>query len=837
MGNSLERLRELKAKYRQDILSKQGVNAFAIGFKYIAGKRTTEVCLQVFVKEKLPLAKLAPEAIVPPFIEEVKTDVIEAEIPQAYSRTDKHRPAPGGVSIGHWGIGSLSFGSAGTLGFVWGNSKLIFSNNHVLANKNNAFAGEEILQPGTIDEGWLCGDRIARLYDFEPIYFYPAIDGAPSNVNIIDAAVALPVDPADVSTEILEIGTPVGFTIFELGQTVKKSGRTTGLTQGEVTSISWEGWVSYGEVGYAYFEEQYRVDGTDVCAGGDSGSAVIRIIDGNVYIGGLLFAGGGSGDDRYLIASPIQPIMERFPTDVLPFDIEYGSITKDTVYDTHLNEQNPDTNYSEEHLKVKSLVNGNTHTLIGYGSIGNIIPEKSTLLSALLRVYYYSKSGAVEGRIIQGCGLWNNLDWLVWEATWNDYKAGSAWSKPGGQWQGGYPVEPITEIAIPSTPSQWMEWEMSKVAGTFLRANRYIGYRPISFLIKWKTEDDPTGYQVSFANWEFGWAAELILSYEIATLPPIPIVTTQPPSSVEQTSAIGNGTIVDTGVGVCDQQGVEWGLSSGNYYASSIASDTFGVGSFTRLMQGLSAETTYYYRAKAHNSAGWGYGNEVTFTTLTADADKLAYDAGNGIEGILDRTITRADTGEGAESYKRTIIAEIATLVANYSRDDIGSGLDALLDRYAGFIYVLGADSGEGTEQYKRSKLGEVSRLLATIAKDDAGLGSGASTGYGRISGDAGIGTEVLLNRLLALHEEGVATDEIAQLIIVVTAIISSDSGIGRDVLRRIKRRRHIKPFTNLREIGAAGDLRDIVPATKRELPTEATKRDRPSPGKLRKIK
>jgi hypothetical protein len=32
-------------------------------------------------------------------------------------------------------------------------------------------------------------------------------------------------------------------------------------------------------------------------------------------------------------------------------------------------------------------------------------------------------------------------------------------------------------------------------------------------------------------------------------------------------------------------------------------------------MAGLKPGTKYYYRACAHNLAGWGYGDEVTFTT------------------------------------------------------------------------------------------------------------------------------------------------------------------------------------------------------------------------------
>jgi hypothetical protein len=44
-------------------------------------------------------------------------------------------------------------------------------------------------------------------------------------------------------------------------------------------------------------------------------------------------------------------------------------------------------------------------------------------------------------------------------------------------------------------------------------------------------------------------------------------------------------------------------------------SGKFGTGHFSIQMAGLKPGTKYYYRACAHNLAGWGYGDEVTFTT------------------------------------------------------------------------------------------------------------------------------------------------------------------------------------------------------------------------------
>ncbi|MDY7019349.1 MAG: fibronectin type III domain-containing protein [Chloroflexota bacterium] len=44
-------------------------------------------------------------------------------------------------------------------------------------------------------------------------------------------------------------------------------------------------------------------------------------------------------------------------------------------------------------------------------------------------------------------------------------------------------------------------------------------------------------------------------------------------------------------------------------------SGKFITGPFSMKLNGLKPRTIYYYRACAHNPAGWGYGDEVSFTT------------------------------------------------------------------------------------------------------------------------------------------------------------------------------------------------------------------------------
>ncbi len=212
------------------------------------------------------------------------------------------RPAPGGVSVGHVKI------TAGTIGCLCvgrsapRNARLmVLSNNHVLANSNNAAFGDSIIQPGRYDGGTHPADQIAILERFVPIQFGGAR-------NYVDAATGWCwpdrvrrelIYPSGGSYQLFRIGSNPVYP--QLGWTVGKTGRTTQLTQGRIVSINWSGYVNYG-VGTAFFVGQMVVQAAsgNFSAGGDSGSSIWKW-EAGLPPTGLLFAGGGG----YTIASPM----------------------------------------------------------------------------------------------------------------------------------------------------------------------------------------------------------------------------------------------------------------------------------------------------------------------------------------------------------------------------------------------------------------------------------------------------------------------------------------------------------------------------------------------------
>lgn len=104
--------------------------------------------------------------------------------------------------------------------------------------------------------------------------------------NLVDAAIARVQREEDVSEEILEVGRIQGLARGELGMRIKKSGRTTGFTQGEIVQVDVTANVQYGAGRVARFTDQLMAG--PMSQGGDSGSAVL---DADDRLVGLLFAG------------------------------------------------------------------------------------------------------------------------------------------------------------------------------------------------------------------------------------------------------------------------------------------------------------------------------------------------------------------------------------------------------------------------------------------------------------------------------------------------------------------------------------------------------------------
>lgn len=329
-----DRIRAVKRRVERALLWKANVVGVAVGKKITGGRVTEEPAIVVLVSRKLPEAQLPSGELIPRSLDGVSTDVVETGEIKALGllqtlerpRTDRWRPAPGGVSVGHKSI------SAGTLGCLVkrGSQVFILSNNHVLADTNRGLRGDAILQPGPYDGGTQ-GDIIAKLDSYSPLLLEggeplslprtsktlgPVLKAVGVVVavrtrrvaNQVDCALAKPVERSDVTAEILDIGKPTGFTQATLGTPLRKSGRTTGYREGTVTHIDATVKVSYGDRGEGLFTDQILAG--PMSEGGDSGAAVL---DRSNRVVGLLFA----GSESTTVINPIDEVLKALKVDLV----------------------------------------------------------------------------------------------------------------------------------------------------------------------------------------------------------------------------------------------------------------------------------------------------------------------------------------------------------------------------------------------------------------------------------------------------------------------------------------------------------------------------------------
>ncbi len=208
------------------------------------------------------------------------------------SRTGKVRPIVGGVSLG---VPEKAYGGkmAGTLGLVvYGpnNDLYILSNAHVIAMNSKARflpLGTAVLQPGTYDGG-TAEDKVGELYKYIKITFGPKgknyADAAIAKITISDYLVGEVLDSDDQSTYTIS-----GVTEVSVGDRVRKSGRTTGVTVSTVFDVNATVKVWYTNSKWAIFYDQILVYQPFI-ESGDSGSPVDK--DGAFV--GLVFAGSST---------------------------------------------------------------------------------------------------------------------------------------------------------------------------------------------------------------------------------------------------------------------------------------------------------------------------------------------------------------------------------------------------------------------------------------------------------------------------------------------------------------------------------------------------------------
>jgi len=237
------------------------------------------------------------------------------------------RPIELGVSGGNAHDLANGYCCSGTLGSLVhsGSTQYILSNSHVFAGDVAASAGDPdvatigdpINQPGLIDVQCqdISADYVASLATLSSIYppnSSPNVDCALALTNTGSYSGAVSSDGSILEIGVISSSTTGAF----VGQAVKKSGRTTGLTRSSVEAINASVNVGYSdECNGNSFTKSYtgqilvtgRVKGKSFLSGGDSGSLMVEDVNNSPRAVGLLFA----GSSQIAVANPINDVLNH----------------------------------------------------------------------------------------------------------------------------------------------------------------------------------------------------------------------------------------------------------------------------------------------------------------------------------------------------------------------------------------------------------------------------------------------------------------------------------------------------------------------------------------------
>ncbi|MCR5549924.1 MAG: T9SS type A sorting domain-containing protein [Bacteroidales bacterium] len=214
------------------------------------------------------------------------------------------------------------------------------------------------------------------------------------------------------------------------------------------------------------------------------------------------------------------------------------------------------------------------------------------------------------------CGgdSWNNAKALA-STTWWESCSGEC--LPGDQSVTANNASGFGAVPAGSWPPYWyfvglhaVFWSSTEIEGESWRAyGRLLGSSYASVVAWVDTNSIDLGFSVRCIRDDSGGGST-------ATLP---TVTTNAVSGITDTSAICGGYVTSDGGANVTARGVCWSTSPNPTVNNNHSADGGGTGSFTSSITGLTADTTYYVRAYATNSAGTAYGDEVSFTIPVID--------------------------------------------------------------------------------------------------------------------------------------------------------------------------------------------------------------------------
>jgi hypothetical protein len=293
-------VKAVQKKYETSLLKTPGVVGVGIGL----ADGSNELALHVFFNQN---AVGASAAAITASADGVPVKIIESDEIKAFvgeaNRLQYNLPVPMGVSTsnsngcyaGTLGVRAHRAGQTSKVGYI--------TNTHVASPggpnlcPGQAAFGVDQFQRGSLDTVPQCSNtgrkKIGDLVQHVPLVFGGFFE------NTVDAAFVT-TTRTSVKRSILSIGNPSNLILpAALNMQVQKSGRTTGLQFGTVSTVNVTANVNYGtNCGIAKFVNQIAITPGTFSAAGDSGSLILhrtlKDAAGRFRPVGLLFAGNST---------------------------------------------------------------------------------------------------------------------------------------------------------------------------------------------------------------------------------------------------------------------------------------------------------------------------------------------------------------------------------------------------------------------------------------------------------------------------------------------------------------------------------------------------------------
>ena len=307
------------------LLERPEVTGVGVGLRRRLGLLTGECVLKVYVHEKRSKNELAEP--LPSALNGTNLDVEamnELGTPGTFNQRRRaprrmaqarlrvpRRPAMGGSSIAHYEfpVGTVSLG---VIDLRTG-AHCLLSCSHVLAQLLHARVGDAVLQPAPSDGGVRPRSVIGWVLRWSELRFN-------GDANHADAAIAV-CAPGAALSYVDGIG-PIQAIApdVRLGETMRKVGRATGLTEGPVTAVKGLFRANYLRLGFgetpALFEDQICVDLET--GQGDSGSLLVH---GQNRAAGILFA---ASDRDHAWFNPFPAVADALAIGLIPWGATNG---------------------------------------------------------------------------------------------------------------------------------------------------------------------------------------------------------------------------------------------------------------------------------------------------------------------------------------------------------------------------------------------------------------------------------------------------------------------------------------------------------------------------------